>query len=395
MKRSKLIKRTKNNFRKAFKQKPAQFFQSPGRIELIGNHLDHQGGKTVSLTIDRYIYAVSSKTHGTSINVINDGHDLLTKVALNIKGVNPKTQGMSRALIEGVIVYFKKHGYKVGALNVSLAADLPQGAGLSSSAAYSVLFAKLLSFYYNEDSISELELAKAAQYAESVHFGKPCGLLDQVSIAFGGLVFSDFKDDPPHIRNFHKNLPKLRFFVVDTGESHDNLTAHYEAIRTDMAAVSAHYNAKRLREVNINAFQASLLRDEIKVSKRALNRVSHYFREMHRVTKFQRAYRAGDNREMKKLVQQSGESSAYVLENLTYEGDVSKLLLTHYEILKKKFVTKVLGGGFAGALLVVIRENVLERDIIKHYRTHKVKVPAIHIMNPELNGTRFVANIKK
>lgn len=376
---------------KTFNEEPAETFKSPGRIELIGNHLDHQGGQTASLTIDRYIYGVSKKTEGDFITVINDGDKDLLAVSLAVDGVNEQNKGKSAAFVEGVVTYFKNNNYHVGGFNLSMASDLPSGAGLSSSAAYSLLFAKILSYYYNEDKVTPLELAKAAQYAESVHFGKPCGLLDQVTIAFGGLVFSDFKSAPPAITNYHENLPKLRFFVVDTGGSHENLTPHYEKIRTDMALVSKHYGKKLLSEVDVNAFQASLLQGTLEFEKRIINRATHYFTENHRVTLFKEAYQKADHAKLLALIKSSGESSAYVLNNLTYPGDLDQLLITHYEFLKDKYVTKVLGGGFAGALLVVTNEDVKLKDIIKHYSRKKIRAPRIYLMSPELSGTMLVS----
>lgn len=380
-------------FQETFNAKATHFFKSPGRIELLGNHTDHQGGKTCSLTINSYICAVTCKKSSGTIDVINTSFPFVLHVDDKLNYVVNKSIGTSKAFIEGVVTYFNLKDFKTGPFNAALTSNLPRGAGLSSSAAYAVLFGKILNYYYNDNALSDLDIALAAQYAEMVHFGKPCGLLDQVSISFGGLVFSDFKKSPPHIMSYHQRLPELNYFVIDTGGSHDNLTCHYEQIRKDMKIVSLAFGKELLSEVSDTQFNELIANNRLNLAKRPLNRALHYINEIKRVEAFEKAYHEGNSEEMLTLITNSGASSAYLLENLTYPGDTDKALINHYELLKDHFATKVLGGGFAGALLVATNKNGNREELVQFYESKGLQVPPIYDMEVDKDGASFVETL--
>ena len=110
---------------------------------------------------------------------------------------------------------------------------------------------KLQSVLYNAGEIPPLTLALAAQYGETAHFAKPCGLMDQAACALGGVNRLDFLGNIPEVDRISSSLfaPEYRLLILDTGGSHRDLTADYAAIPADMKAAAAFFGKTRLRDV--------------------------------------------------------------------------------------------------------------------------------------------------
>src|SRR5690606_4062712 len=111
--------------------------------------------------------------------------------------------------------------------------NIPQGSGLSSSAAYEVLIAAILNSLYNQGSIDPVSLAQIGLYAENEYFGKPCGLMDQCTCAVGGFVMIDFKDSHhPYVKKvqFDFNASGYSLVIVDAAGNHADLTEEYAAV---------------------------------------------------------------------------------------------------------------------------------------------------------------------
>ena len=236
-----------------FKEKPTNFFAIPGRVEFIGNHTDHQGGKTLSFTIDRYIYACANKRDDNLIVLHSKNYSIPTLIDLNDIEFKNSEKGTSIALIKGVATYFKNHNFKIGGFNLYTYSNIPRGMGLSSSAAFETLIAKVLNELYNNLTISPLNLAKAGQFAEIHYFGKPCGLLDQLTVSYEQLVYCDFKNKAPEVEQISAHLlDDFDIHLIYIGKGHAGLSHHYKRIVDDMNLVNNYYKKEQLRDVNEN-----------------------------------------------------------------------------------------------------------------------------------------------
>lgn len=348
-------------FSELYHAEPSHFFMVPGRVELIGNHTDHQGGKTLSFTINRYIFAAVRKRDDNLIILDSKNFAGTTEIDVTDVKYNSLERGKSSALIRGIINYFVVHGWKVGGFNFYTSSSIPRGMGLSSSAAFELLIARILNTLFNEGKISPLDLAKAGQYAESTYFGKPSGLLDQLTVSYEEIVYADFSKPSPVIKTLDsKVFNDLDIFIINTGKSHGSLTEHYKAIVDDMAVVANHYKKRLLSEVNENTFKADYAALEMQIPRISLERATHYFRECHRVEKAVKDLEEGNLDDFLFQLNESGKSSNELLHNLTYPGDKDKTLQTMYLKLKELFpnaAVRVHGGGFAGTILVIARKE--------------------------------------
>ena len=355
------IKHIKEQFVEKFGCKPTDIFSSPGRIELLGNHTDHNNGMVLVSSIDLCILAAVRPTKDNKITFISEGYK---KMVVKLEHLERKRFefGKSIALIKGVAYKCKELGYNVGGFEVFCNSTIFKGAGVSSSAAFEVLIAKIISYYYNNDSIPALELAKIAQFSEAVYFNKPCGLLDQSGIALGGINFIDFKSIVnPKVEQVQWNSKDYQFVLINTGDDHSKLTHCYAAIKDDMKKVSEYFSQKVLRFVSKKKFNEH--KDDIiaKHGENAYLRAKHYLEENYRVQKAFKYLKEDNYHGFLKQLSDSGESSYYQLKNCYVKDEKENLpSALRYAKSFKGCYSRVHGGGFAGTMLMVIPKDKLD-----------------------------------
>lgn len=387
MKQEERIVALKKEFISKFKNESTDVFSSPGRIELLGNHTDHNNGKVLVSSVDLNILAATSKSDDNKITFYSQGFNPMI-VSLDDLTIKESEYGKSIALIRGVLFKMKELGYNIGGFKVVADSSIPKGAGVSSSAAFEVLVAKIVSYYYNNDSIEAFELAKISQFAESVYFNKPCGLLDQSGIAIGGINYIDFKDtSKPEIKSIKLVNDSYQFIIINTGGDHVKLTHCYVEIKDDMKNICNHYGKNVLREVDEDTFfnDKELLIN--KYGERAFLRGKHYFEENNRVGL---AYEGLVNKDIKKLLEMmdaSGHSSYYQLKNCYVNTELEELpkALKVAKQIDPSCYSRVHGGGFAGTMLMIIDKNKIDEILPKLNETYgKGNVMLVNLVE---NGT--------
>lgn len=336
------------------------FFSSPGRIELCGNHTDHNNGKVLCASISVDTVACVTPTVDETIIVESYGYPPI-KVDLNSLEIDKSLYGKSEALVKGVARYFKDNGMKVGGFTATTSSDVFKGAGVSSSACFEVLIAEILNVLYNGSKLDAITKAKASHYAESVFFGKPCGLLDQSAIALGGVSYIDFKNTKmPKVESIDWNFDDMDIVLTNTGGDHANLTDHYAAIRREMEEVAAILGHKTLRKVSEEKFYASIPALSEKVSGRAILRAMHFFNENKRVVKAAQAIRKASGKKFTECINGSGDSSYMMLQNCYPAEDVKERIPLGIALSKGcdgVKAVRVHGGGFAGTILAFVAKD--------------------------------------
>ncbi|MGI6714481.1 MAG: galactokinase [Bacilli bacterium] len=360
--------RLTSDFKKRFQRQPEIFLASPGRMEMIGNHTDYNHGLCLAAALDFLIEAAIAPTDDMQVVAESQGTRRIFRVDLNDLAIRKSEFNRTEALIRGVANGFKTRGYQIGGLQIYAISDIPRGAGVSSSAAYELLIASAFNILYNDGKIPPLVLAQIAQEAEVNYFHKPCGLLDQTSVAFGGLVFLDFASTTvPKVTKLEFALPGYDLVLVNTG-SHSSLTAYYKEARDDIFKVVSHFGVHSLREIPLAQFEAELGTLYQKVGGRAINRAFHVFSENERVLQAKVAFEKQDIPTILKCIRGSGASSLALLQNLTYPSDTEQGLLLAYNLSLQAFpqgAFRVHGGGFAGTLLGILPQKQTAAYIAK------------------------------
>ena len=344
-----------------------------GRSELSGNHTDHNHGCVVAASIDLDIIAVAAERTDSVIRVKSEGfpEDVVDFAAYNAP-VEAKF-GTSESIIAGMVQGFLKDGYKVGGFDAYTTSNVLKGSGLSSSAAFEDMIGNILSHMYNNGGVDNVEIAKLAQYSENVFFGKPCGLMDQVACAVGGIVAIDFENPKAPIINkvdFDISGAGYNLCIVNTGGNHADLTDDYASVPAEMKSVAAYFGKKVLRQVEMNELVAAIPALREKVGDRAILRALHFINENARVKSQTAALKAGDLDGFLSGVIASGRSSfcylqnVYTSKNLSEQGLSLALCLAEGYLSDKRAAWRVHGGGFAGTI-----QSFVPAEAVEGYRT--------------------------
>jgi len=332
---------------------------APGRVELAGNHTDHQNGRILASAIDLGIYADCEANASNMVHITSKGFESFD-VRVDHQNINTREFGTPKSLVRGVIAEFAALGLKVGGFNAQVTNTLPVGVGLSSSAAFGVLIGKILSELFNDGKVQPIVIARAAQQAENKYFGKPCGLMSQLTIALGHTVYADFTSH--EIQPIEVNFASmgLALCLTDTGGSHAGLGTSYARIPADMVYIANLFDKGVLGDVDPKAFEAK----GWDLSNRPVRRAAHFFEENERVPKMRDALIAGDAETYLRLMNESGRSSEEKLNNIVTSATDDTKLLEGLELSKKllegKGAWRVHGGGFAGCVQALMPEEDFE-----------------------------------
>lgn len=348
-------------------------FSVGGRSEISGNHTDHNCGKVVAASVNLSVLAAVSPTDDGTIRLKSRGFPQDT-VELSKLGIPcEESYFTSKALIEGTLRSFIDKGLKVGGFDAYTVSDVLKGSGLSSSAAFEVTVGKILSYLYNGDSVSPVDLAKTAQFAENVYFGKPCGLMDQAACASGGLITVDFESsEEPMVKKLDFDITEKGYSlcIVDTGGCHALLNDEYAAVPDEMKSVARFFGKDVLRQITEKDVLENLSQLRLSCGDRAVLRALHFFEENDRVDRLVGACRQGDTDKFLDAVTESGNSSFKYLQNIYPVSAYREQGLSLALFLSEKFISescteqrgacRVHGGGFAGTVQAFIPADLTD-----------------------------------
>ena len=371
----------KNKFIEQYKSEPELYLSCGGRFEVLGNHTDHNHGLCLAATCSLSIYASIKRRDDLLVHLFSEGFTETT-IDLSSLDKNVEEKGQPGALVRGVAAYLAKE-YKIGGFDIYIKSEIPGGAGVSSSAAFELLFAQTFNKLFNNEQIPLMTLCKAGQFAEREYYGKMCGLLDQIGVAYGGLVYIDFEDIVnPKVKPLKAVLENYCFVIVNSGGSHAGLDHLYKAIPDDMYQVAHYFGKEYLREVE----EAEVIKNKQdvidKCGELAYERALHFYGENRRVKEAFDAIENNDLDALVRLINESRESSTDLLHNM-YVNEVQGSPLEACELIMKasnnKAGVKINGGGFAGSVIALVPltelDNVLKESKAK-YGEHNV-----HLVN--------------
>ncbi len=322
---------------------------TPGRTELAGNHTDHQQGRVLAAAIDLGITAGFEANHSNTVHIHTDTQP---DFDVRIDHLQPKTKdfGTPKALVRGMLAVFSELGLSVGGFDAEIRSTLPIGAGLSSSAAFEVLIGRILSELFNGGSVDPMVIARAAQQAENRFFGKPCGLMSQLTCALGKTVYVDFQTGSIEPVEADFEAMGLTLCLTDTGGSHAGLDTSYARIPSDMVYIANLFDKGVLADVDPEAFRQK----GWDPANRPVRRAMHFFAENERVPLMRDALIRRDGKTYMKLMNESGRSSETLLNNIvtsaTGDTKLEQGLQLSKELLDGKGAWRVHGGGFAGCV---------------------------------------------
>ena len=344
----------------------AVLVSAPGRTEIGGNHTDHQHGRVLAASVNLDVICVASKNDDSIIREKSYRHN---EIAVKLDELSPKPEekNSGKSLIRGVAAWFSQNGLHTGGFDAYSTSDVLSGSGLSSSAAFEVMVGGVLSHLYNGGNATPQQIAAAGKFAENHYFGKPSGIMDQMASSVGSLVEMDFADpQKPEINPIAFDIAGAGFklCIADTKGSHADLTHEYAAIPHEMASVAGFFGKRYLREVEPEDFYGRIAAVRGAAGDRAVLRAMHYFGDDARVPKQAQALRRGNFAEFLRLVNESGNSSMMLLQNIfacsaPQQQAVSIGLAISRGVLEGRGAWRVHGGGFAGTIQAFVPDDLL------------------------------------
>lgn len=342
-------------------------WSAPGRTEIGGNHTDHQHGKVLAGSVNADMLAAAAKNGSGLVRVKSEGYEMVS-VSLDELAPKAEEKGSTAALVRGICALAVERGFAVEGFDACVCSNVPQGSGLSSSAAFEVLIGAVVNSLFCGEALSAADLAIMGQKAENLWFGKPCGLMDQMACAWGGIIAIDFADPASPVVTpvqFDFASAGHSLCMIDVKSDHAALTGEYAAITTELAAVCGVFGKSVLREVDEGDFYARLPELREKAGDRAVLRAIHVFNDNRRVDAMTGALNAGCFERFLALVRESGVSSWTCLQNVVVCGGREEqaagvALALCARLLGGRGAYRIHGGGFGGTVQAFVPDDLLD-----------------------------------
>lgn len=349
-----------DNFKKVYGHDEAEFFTSPGRTEIIGNHTDHNGGRVIAGSIDLDTIGAAAKNDANVIHITSEGYQDEIVVDITKLDSIPKVVG-TPSLVAGMVEAAKKFGFQTGGFDAYVSTNVIAAAGVSSSASFEMLICTIMNYLFNDGKMSVSDYARIGQYSENVFWNKASGMMDQMACAVGGPVLFSFADgSQPEYRPLEFSFQSKGYclVIVNTGKGHADLSDEYSSIPNEMKEAAKALGVNRLCETSLE----KLLENVDKIpNDRAVLRAIHFFEEDRRVGEMADAIEKDDTAKIMRLVQESGTSSWKLLQNCyslqNCEEQKITLVLALTELFLNQIgdgVCRVHGGGFAGVIACLV-----------------------------------------
>lgn len=354
------INHVRSRFAKHFDGATGYVYASPGRINLIGEHTDYNGGFVFPGAVDKGIVA-EIKPNGTN-KVRAYSIDLKDKIEFGLNEEDKPRTSWAKYIF-GVCREMIKRGVDVKGFDTAFAGDVPLGAGMSSSAALESTYAFALNELFGDNKIDKFELAKVGQATEHNYVGVNCGIMDQFASVFGkagSLIRLDCRS--LEYQYFPFDPKGYRLVLVDSVVKHELASSAYNKRRQSCETVVAamqkkHPHVEFLRDANMAMLEE--VKDE--VTAEDYMRAEYVIAEIQRVLDVCDALEVSDYETVGQKMYEThhGMSKLYEVscEELDFLNDVAK----------ECGVTgsRVMGGGFGGCTINLVKDELYDNFIAK------------------------------
>lgn len=328
-------------------------YASAGRINLIGEHTDYNGGYVFPGAIDKYIMAAVNINGTDKVRLYSVDMDQYIEFGLKEED---KPNEMWASYVFGVCREVIKRGFEVKGFDAVFAGNVPLGAGLSSSAALESCFAFAMNDMFNENKIDKFELARIGQSTEHNYCGVNCGIMDQFASVFGKkncLMRLDCRSMEFQYFPFEPKGYKL--VLVDSVVKHELVDSPYNKRRQSCERVAATIGVETLRDAEM----ADLEKVKSQISEEDYCRAKYVIEEKQRVLDVCDALQAGDYDTVGDRMYKTHEGMSKLYEVSCEELDYLN------DIAKECGVTgsRIMGGGFGGCTINLVKDELYDNFI--------------------------------
>ena len=335
---------------------------APGRVNLIGEHIDYCDGFVLPLAIERYI-VIAAAPNGRNEVRLRSGDQPEATISLDeeISLAEPKWSNYARGVIHG----FQQRGHTIPGFDACVVSSVPSGGGLSSSAALECAVATLLEGLL-DTTLTTKEKALLAQKAEHDFAGVPCGIMDQFASAFGQkdqLILIDCQNGEPELVPFTN--PDLEIIVANTCVSHDLSDGGYAARRKDTEDGLAAIGKSSWRDATMEDVEAA----KEAMGDRVYRRSRHVVGEIARTIAAAECFKTNEFADIGKLMKDSHDSLRDDFNVSCPELDLMVQITEDIGLEGGVLGGRMTGGGFGGSTVTLCRkEKAPEIAAIMHER---------------------------
>jgi galactokinase len=332
-------------------REPTGVWAAPGRVNLIGEHTDYNDGYVMPFALAHRVMIAAAPRHGGTWSVTSLNND--SRRIFEVADLQPGMTGWP-AYVAGVVWALRQAGHRVEGADLVLTSDVPEGAGLSSSAALECAVLTALADL-NDLDIAGLDRAKLARRSENVFVGAPTGLMDQAAATLctaGHALFFDCRTYDSEQVRFETASAGLEILVLDTKTPHALVDSEYAARRASCEEAARLLGVSALRDVtNLDAALDQLPDTVIR------RRVRHVVTENARVLEAVTALRAGRIADLAPLLDASHASMRDDFEITVPQVDLAVEVARASGALGARMT----GGGFGGCIIALVPKGNVER----------------------------------
>ena len=338
-----------------------RLFFAPGRVNLIGEHTDYNGGHVFPCAISLGTYAAARKRTDRVMRFFSVNFEKIGVISTSLDDLTPSKQAGWTNYPKGVVWAFAQKGHPIDCgFDMVIYGDIPNGSGLSSSASLEVLTGEMLrSFFGMEDVFTNEDLALIGQYSENEYNGMKCGIMDQFASAMGKEGNAIFLDtNSMEFEYAPLNLAGMKLMVTNTNKKHSLVDSEYNLRREQcgraLADLQKKLDVKTLGDLSIEEYEANkeLIEDEV-----CRRRAKHAVYENQRTIEAVAALKAGDVEHFGKLMNESHVSLRDDYETSCKEADI---LAEEAWKIPGVLGSRITGGGFGGCTVSIVKDEAVE-----------------------------------
>lgn len=351
---SELVQNVMTSFEAVLGYKPSHIIQAPGRVNLIGEHTDYNDGFVLPCAIDYQAVVAATKRDDNLVRVVSaDYGNAIDEFDLS-RAITFQQDKMWANYIRGVVSCLTMKGYEFTGADIAVSGNVPQGAGLSSSAALEVVIGQTFKVLHNLE-ISQADLALIGQQAENDFVGCNCGIMDQMISAEGRENHAMLLDCRTLETELVSMPEHMVVMIINSNKKRGLVDSEYNARREQCEEAARLFGVSALRDVTIDQFndKCSMLDDM--VAKRA----RHVITENDRTLQAAKALRDHDMKRMGELMAASHASMRDEFEITVTEIDL--LVEMVKEVIGEEGGVRMTGGGFGGCIVALVPPKLVER----------------------------------
>jgi len=342
--------------------------KSPGRINLIGEHIDYNGGHVLPAAVDKYITLKLKKNNTPFCNIYSSNFD--ASFVLDLNNLNPSKTQWENYII-GVVYYINAlRPNHISGFDCSIESDLPQGSGMSSSAALECGMAKGVNELFNL-GLKDTEMISLSRDAEHYFVGTKCGIMDQFAVVKGKanhLILLDCKTEDYKL--IDADFTGYKIVLLNTNVSHNLASSEYNTRRKECERALQSIQNKFPEIHFLTEIDESVLAEcKPHLTETIYNRALYVFQENKRTLNAAKALKEKDLNKLGELMYASHSGLQHLYEVSCEELD---FLVEQTQNLDYVIGARMMGGGFGGCTINLVKEEKVEefvKNVSKNYHT--------------------------